>query len=165
MKKKIHGKWARPLCIGVWAIFFFSSPIFAKPQESTEKMLTKNNLGKKPDIQFKQRVYDFGTISKGAVVKHKFEYINKGDGVLKIGKVKTSCGCTAALITSKTVGPGEKGEVEATFRSQNFRGRITKKVYVHSNDPDENVIQLLIKGIILEQVKPDVKRELEKTKK
>lgn len=145
MKSKARCKWTGLFLVVACVGFCLSLPGSVQGEEA-------KSSAKKPDIQFKEKTFDFGNVYKGAVVTHKFEYTNKGDGVLKIDKVKTSCGCTAALTTSKIVKPGESGAVEASFRSKNFRGRITKTIYVHSNDPDEKVIQLAIKGVVLEEV-------------
>src|SRR3984893_16038750 len=44
-----------------------------------------------------------------------FKYQNKGDKPIAIKSVTTSCGCTAAS-AKQSAGPGEKGEVTATFK-------------------------------------------------
>jgi hypothetical protein len=156
MKKKIERHWSVLFLVVVLGSVYCSSSVLAQPpkvekKQEAEKKTPEKKEGK-PDLQFEQKTYDFGTVYKGASVVHKFKFTNKGDAVLNIGKVKTSCGCTAALTSSKTINPGESGEIETTFRSKNFRGRITKKIYVNSNDPDENKIQLVIKGVVLDEV-------------
>ncbi|MFQ5647126.1 MAG: DUF1573 domain-containing protein [bacterium] len=100
------------------------------------------------EIKFESRKYDFGKIDQGKIVTHVFKFQNKGKGTLVIDKVKTSCGCTAALLSAKTLKPGENGEIKATFNSGRFRGAIKKTVYVHSNDPREPVVQLRLSGVI-----------------
>jgi len=159
MKKKIERHWGILFLVVVFGSVYCSSPVSAEPPEvekkqEAEKKTPEKKEGK-PDLQFEQKTYDFGTVYKGASVVHKYKFTNKGDAVLNIGKVKTSCGCTAALTSSKTIKPGESGEIETTFRSKNFRGRITKKVYVNSNDPDENRIQLVLKGVVLDEIALD----------
>ncbi len=39
-------------------------------------------------IQFDQLSHDFGTVVQGSEVKHSFIFKNKGNGILKIEKVK-----------------------------------------------------------------------------
>ncbi len=156
MNKKINCKWIGLFFVGAAMVCFTALPVWAqntetKPQAPAAAAVPAVPKGK-PDLQFEKKVFDFGSIYKGASVSHKFKFTNKGDGVLNIGKVKTSCGCTAALTSSKTLKPGEGGTIETTFNSKNFRGRITKKIYVNSNDPDEGKVQLVIKGNILEEI-------------
>lgn len=156
MKRKIERHWRILFLAVVFGSVYCSSPVLAESpkvekEQEAEKKAPEKKKGK-PDLQFEEKTYDFGTVYRGASVVHKFKFTNKGDAVLNIGKVKTSCGCTAALTSSKTINPGENGEIETTFRSKNFRGRITKKVYVNSNDPDENRIQLVLKGVVLEEI-------------
>lgn len=101
-----------------------------------------------PDIQFKERVFDFGVVYKGDKVIHSYKFKNAGRGVLKIERVRSSCGCTAVNITSTEVEPGGCGEIKAIFHSKNYKGRTKKYIFVHSNDPDEPVITLEITGIV-----------------
>lgn len=155
MNKKIKGKWIGLFLAGAAMVCITSGPVWAQNTETKPQAAAPaapEEPKGKPDLQFEKKVYDFGAIYKGASVTHKFKFTNKGDGVLNIGKVKTSCGCTAALTSSKTIEPGASGTIEATFNSKNFRGRITKKIYINSNDPDEGKIQLVIKGNILEEI-------------
>ncbi len=100
-----------------------------------------------PVIQFEERIFDFGAVYEGDKIIHIYKFKNAGQGVLKIEKVRSSCGCTAVNLTSKEVEPGGFGEIEATFNS-NYKGRITKRIYVHSNDPDEHIVTLTITGIV-----------------
>ena len=41
-----------------------------------------------PVIEVKERSFDFGTVSRGEVVKHDFQVLNRGDAPLKIENVK-----------------------------------------------------------------------------
>ena len=153
MKKEKKFNWIGMSLIIAWGLFCLPTPVWA--QGSGEKTSTEKPSEKKPDLQFEQKTFDFGDIYKGAEVSHTFKFTNKGNEVLKVERVRTSCGCTAALISSKSIKPGENGEIESTFRSKNFRGRITKKIYVHSNDPDEGVLQLGIKGNVIDEISLD----------
>lgn len=119
-------------------------------QEEREKVMQtletfEENL---PDIQFDEKVFDFGTVYEGATVIHIYKFKNIGQGVLKIKNIRSSCGCTAVSLTSKEIEPGGTGEIKATFNSKNFKVRITKKIYVHSNDPNEPIVTLEITGIV-----------------
>lgn len=63
-----------------------------------------------------------------------FKYENKGDKPIAIKSVTTSCGCTAAS-AKPTAGPGEKGEVTATFKIGDRVGEQHKAITVLTDDP------------------------------
>jgi hypothetical protein len=99
--------------------------------------------------------YNFGRVYQGQKVEHVFHFRNTGDAPLDILKVRSSCGCTAALVSSTQIGPGEAGEVRATFDSTRFRGEVVKTVYLYSNDPVRQVTQFTIRGQVKAEIVPD----------
>ena len=105
-----------------------------------------------PDLQVKAPTFNFGEIYQGDKVPHVFEFTNQGEDPLIIDRVRSSCGCTAVLISEKTIPPGGKGELKANFNSDRFRGTISKTIYLYSNDPVRPTMQFHIKGNVLEIV-------------
>mgnify|MGYP001080392254 CR=1 FL=1 len=101
-----------------------------------------------PDIEFSEELWDFGTIKQGEKVTHVFEVKNLGGTELVISKVRPSCGCTAALLSSPEVPPGGTSQIEVTFNSSGFKGKVTKYIYVESNDPDEPRAKLTITATV-----------------
>ena len=76
-------------------------------------------------------------------VGHQFEVKNEGSDTLFISRVKPSCGCTSAPLTKDVVAPGESIWLDITFNSKRFSGKVSKKVTVFCNDPEQpqSVIQ------------------------
>ncbi len=105
-----------------------------------------------PKIFFENPDFNFGQIYKGQKIEHIYELENRGKDILNIGKVKTSCGCTAAILTNNTIPPGSTGEIKATFKSGSFTGKVTKSISVISNDPERPSYKLTISGEIIEDV-------------
>lgn len=103
-----------------------------------------------PKLDVDQSEYDFETVVQGEAVEHTFIFTNIGDELLVVDKVRSSCGCTAALITSKNLPPGESGELKIRFDSARFRGDVAKVVYLYTNDPFAPVTKLLVKGHVQE---------------
>jgi len=97
-------------------------------------------------IEFTETTFDFGTMYQNEEVTHLFTFRNVGGAPLKIGKVKSSCGCTAAMPEKRELLPGGQTNLKVTFRSGSMRDRIVKHVYVDSNDPVEPRITLTIRG-------------------
>lgn len=67
-----------------------------------------------------------------------FEYTNSGKKDLEIKDVKTSCGCTAAVVSGKKLKPGEKGTLKVELDTSNRMGRMSRVITVSSNDPDQS---------------------------
>ena len=109
-----------------------------------------------PKIQVPEPVYDFGTINEGEQVSHVFQFKNAGDAELVITDVKTSCGCTAAMTSSKTIGPGAQGTLKLDFNSKGRKGRQTKTATIHSNDPDQPATTVRITGNISVSDEPQI---------
>ncbi len=101
-----------------------------------------------PEIDFSEELWDFGTIKQGEKVTHVFEVKNLGDTELVIGKVRTSCGCTAALVSSSEIAPGSSSQIKVSFNSSGYKGKTTKHIYVESNDPDEPLRKLTITATV-----------------
>jgi len=113
-----------------------------------------------PKVKFQEEKWDFGKVKEGQVKTHVFVFENMGDDPLLIKRVRTSCGCAAALISDKNVGPGKKGELKVTLNSRGYEGNIAKYVYVESNDRSQPVKQLQISAKI--EVPPQPRIDLER---
>lgn len=96
-----------------------------------------NNVPKLPKISFRENVHDFGIVKEGMKVGYTFDFENKGTGILEIKNVNPSCGCTAAMVSSNVLQPGEKGTIKIEFDTANKNGKTSKTVSVISNDPEE----------------------------
>ena len=103
-------------------------------------------------IQFVEKAYDFGSMYQNEEVTHAFAFRNIGTGVLKIEKVKSSCGCTAALPKKRELYPGDETTLNVTFKSGNMRDRVTKHIYVDTNDAVEPRTTLSIMATIRVEV-------------
>lgn len=114
--------------------------------------LSGSQVSAAPDLNFTSTLFDFGQVSQGEKVLHAFEFVNAGQDPLLIDRVRSSCGCTAVLLSEKNLAPGAAGQVQANFDSTRFRGSVSKTIYIYSNDPVKPVVQLKIKGEVLELV-------------
>ena len=73
---------------------------------------------------------------------------NKGDQDLLINDIKSSCGCTAAIISDKVIKPGGEGTLRIEFSSSSYRGRIRRDVTLYTNDPAAAVKVIPISGYV-----------------
>ena len=97
-----------------------------------------------PKLNFFETEHNFGSVQEGKVVEYVFGFENGGDAQLKIKDIKTSCGCTAALVSSKLVEPGSKGTLKVELDTSNIKGKMTRTVSVNSNDPKDPVKVLTV---------------------
>lgn len=108
-----------------------------------------DEITQKPKAVFFSKSHNFGPIVEGKKVSTVFYFKNTGTADLLVKKIRTSCGCTAVLLSSDTIKPGDTGELKVSFDSSGFQGKTEKSIYFHSNDPDNPVVQLIIKSVIL----------------
>ena len=100
--------------------------------------------GSGPKIKFEENSLDFGRVKQGKILTHVFIFNNTGDAPLIIKRVRTSCGCTAALVSEKEIAPGGKGEIKVSFNTRGFEGKVNKYVYVETNDSQQPRVQLTV---------------------
>ncbi len=105
-----------------------------------------------PRLAFDSHVYDFGEMGTGRHQTCQFNFTNKGQSVLRILEVKTSCSCTAHNLPKKEFQPGETGTLKINYRSGARAGRKSNRVYVVSNDRINPKILLTIKANVVDKV-------------
>lgn len=102
-----------------------------------------------PKISTMEKNFDFGKISQGEYVLHDFIITNTGDDVLKIEKVRASCGCTAAKPDKDVLKPGESTKVHVEFNTRGRKGKQRKYIYIYSNDSQMPELRLKLFGEVL----------------
>lgn len=137
-------------------IFVCASTIIAS--DTINKKKDGEKTSEVPEISFEEQVYDFGRIFTGESVKHEFKFKNIGKSELIIKDVKSSCGCTAALVSKNILQKEESGEVAVKFNAGQYVGKVTKSVVVNSNDPVNQKYKLTITGEVIEEVSVNPKR-------
>ncbi len=101
-----------------------------------------------PKISVDASVYNFGEVLEGIAVVHTFVLQNVGDEPLKIGDIQVSCGCTTTSLAKSTLEPGESVDLEVTFDTAGFGGKMVKNIYVESNDPTTPKFVLQLVGTV-----------------
>jgi uncharacterized cupredoxin-like copper-binding protein len=90
---------------------------------------------KVPVLYFKETKHDFGKVKEGNIVEYTFSFLNTGKEILKIKDVRTSCGCTAALVSSEKLEPGSEGTLKVELDTKNRSGKMSRTITIQSNDP------------------------------
>jgi len=102
-----------------------------------------------PEIVFEETEYNTGKITQGEVLDFTYKFTNEGNAPLVISSVQGSCGCTIPRNYPKgKIMPGEGGEIEVEFDSDNKWGEQTVTVSVVTNSSPA-LTQLIIRTNII----------------
>ncbi len=105
-------------------------------------VLPEEEVSAYPVINFIETDHDFGEVDEGKVLDYTFDFENTGTAELKIKDVRTSCGCTAALVSSDVIEPGNKGTLKVELDTSNREGEMSRTITITSNDPKNPEIVL-----------------------
>jgi len=99
-----------------------------------------------PEIIFNNKVFNFGEIMEGDTTVCLFHFKNEGDTILKLVYVRATCGCTVTEVSKKLIEPGDTGTIKAVFYSARQHGKISKYIFVTTNDKEHKKTMLKIVG-------------------
>ncbi len=105
-----------------------------------------------PRITFEKVTHNFGDVGPGTNHLCEFRFTNSGDGVLKIGQVSKTCGCTPFLLDKTEYAPGESGTLKVRYYAEAPYGSTTKQLFVNSNDRQNPKVALAIKARLVAKV-------------
>lgn len=117
-------------------------------QAEVETVVEENQ----PKIVVEKDAYNFGDIDPGSKNTGQFKFSNQGQGVLKIKRIQSTCGCTVPQLKKKTYLPGESGTISVTFRPGQRSGHINKHLYILSNDKQNPRAPLTIKANVVRKI-------------
>ena len=95
----------------------------------------QNKSSQPPTISISEEEWDFGKIKEDERPVHIFIIKNIGKEELIISRARASCGCTATMLSSDNIKPGQSAELQVTFNPTGFNGIVKKDVTIESNDP------------------------------
>ena len=126
------------------AAFFLAAAAFSQPLPSptVSPSALPGPTPPLPRIEFEETSFNAGSAWEGDVVSHLFKFRNAGEGTLHVTRVRSSCGCTAALASRDTLEAGQTGEIKTEFNTTHYRGNQKKTVFVTTDDPANAAVQL-----------------------
>ena len=119
-----------------WHESFVPWEVEVKPTELKSDAV---NTEKAPQITFDKTEFDFGLIEPDEAKSTTFKVMNKGNEVLEISNITTSCMCTSAAISTKTIKAGEEAVLTVTFDPNVHEEPVEKfkrTVFLETNDPN-----------------------------
>ncbi len=108
--------------------------------------LSKEDIENAPVFKVASTTVDLGKIKGNTQNDVEFKFTNAGKSDLILRHLRSSCGCTAVQQGNQGVGikPGESSSIKATFNSGSYRGKVTKAIYVYTNDPKNSEVVLML---------------------
>ncbi len=108
--------------------------------------LTKADLENAPVFKVASTTVDLGKIKGSTQNEVEFKFTNAGKNDLVIRYIRSTCGCTAVQQGNQGVGikPGESSSIKAVFSSGTYNGKVTKAIYVYTNDPKNSEVVLML---------------------
>jgi hypothetical protein len=108
--------------------------------------LSKEELLNAPVFKVAASTVDLGKLKGSTQKEVEFKYTNEGKSDLVIRHVRATCGCTAIQQEAKGAGikPGQTGTIKATFSTGGYKGKVTKAIYVYTNDPKNSEVVLML---------------------
>jgi hypothetical protein len=108
--------------------------------------LSQKDLENAPVFKVETTTVDLGKIKGNTQNEVEFKFTNAGKDDLFLRNVRASCGCTAIQQGAQGVGikAGQSSSIKATFNSGSYKGKVTKAIYVYTNDPKNSQVVLML---------------------
>jgi hypothetical protein len=108
--------------------------------------LSKEDLANAPIFKIASATVDLGKMPAATSKEVEFKFKNEGKNDLIIRHIRSTCGCTAIQqgIQGAAIKSGEEGSIKAVFNSGSYKGKVTKAIYVYTNDPRNSEVILML---------------------
>ena len=83
-----------------------------------------------------EQVIEEKSVLTGKEIKGKLVLKNKGDELLKILGVSSTCGCTTLKLKERRIQPGDEVDLNFVVDTRGKLGMVEKTITIHSNDPE-----------------------------
>jgi hypothetical protein len=96
---------------------------------------------------------DLEDLYKGQKIEKIVTIKNIGSDTLRISNVKAQCGCTATFMSEKNIGPSDSGQLSIIFNTESQLGKVSKQVYISSNDSSNPKLTIQFSANVIEVLK------------
>jgi len=99
-------------------------------------------------ITLDKRHIDFGDMKQMEDRDAEVVVTNTGTLPLLIKSVDADCGCTIPELAKDNLAPGESTVIKILFNSKKFVGDTTKMVHITSNDPNNEIVSVMLTAMV-----------------
>lgn len=101
----------------------------------------------RPKLVVEEKIIDVGEVPQGVVKDVEFKLRNEGSGLLTVGNVRPTCGCTV-VDYGREIPAGGTGSIRAKLDTAGFKGAISKSILVMTDDLSNPTMTLAIKAVV-----------------
>ena len=130
-------------------ILILAALVALAPGFAEETPAAADGSARGPRIRVEPAGFDFGRALPQKTLQKEFRIRNFGDQDLVIENISTTCGCTAALMESKVVKPGESSQLRVSLQTRDYRGRVVRSVLVRTNDPEAPITDIKLEANVV----------------
>ena len=109
--------------------------------------LSKEELENAPVASIEKKTVDIGKMKGETTAEVAFKITNTGKRDLLVRHVRSTCGCTAVQQDANAgsgIKPGQSTTIKAVFNSGGYKGKVSKAIYVYTNDPKNSEMVLML---------------------
>jgi hypothetical protein len=100
---------------------------------------------KGPRIAVEPAEHDFGKALQNKTLTKEFSVKNYGTEDLVISNVATTCGCTVAQLSTKTLKPGASTPLVVNLETRANSGALERTITIESNDSVKKLLDVKVK--------------------
>jgi len=103
------------------------------------------------DLECLEPEFDFGTLTHGDNITHRFTIVNNGRRLIRIKDVRPSCGCVVPRLPKDVLQPGEVTEMIVRFESATVKvdKSVNAAILVTLDGEDVSPLTLRMRGRIV----------------
>lgn len=140
------------LSVQIILLFIFVSILSCTPKEKKQDEIKDSTIKTSlrvptTTIAYTDTLFDFGNVSSGDTVFHKFSFRNSGNNPMVIKDASSMCGCTIPTWSNAQIAPGDTGSITVAFSKKGDYGPHKREVIVKANTIPEYTM-LHIKALV-----------------
>lgn len=98
-------------------------------------LVTIASLAAERELQFDERLYDFGHVGIDFKVFHQFIIYNQGSRPYRIDSIHVNCECSNVKFTDSVLQPGDTTFFNLSFSTKNYFGPVTRSFTIYTDYP------------------------------
>jgi hypothetical protein len=137
-----------------------AEPVPAGQQASPDKLPEVLAVASGPRITVEKAIVDLGEVGTDSKRTGEFRFTNTGNAPLKILDVHFCCGvATRGVAAGQEYAPGQSGVLEFDYSSGSMPvSKVTRELRLKTNDPEQDLVSLVIKASVVRRVAIDPPR-------
>ncbi len=92
--------------------------------------------------------HDFGLLSPGARVNHRFTFNNESRAQWTVSEIRVSCVCNVADTSQRVIGPGSEGWVDVAYHAPSERSDENRSVVMTFTEPEAPVLVFTVRASV-----------------